>query len=170
MDICAWSMCAHYFFLPPFLLLYMELSSLGLRRQMRVQGWDETTIFHHRQYKTRAWIDCFIQSLWLFFGLQRVVPHTHAVHDAVIGFKASILSVTLVTASSGLRILAVPGDPPLPMSSLLHLALWNVLAANQWWPASWLPSATAHLAVWNVLFHSVTWTIDFLKHLPETPK
>lgn len=35
-------------------LLYVELSSLGVKRQMRVQSWDETTIFHHGQYKTRA--------------------------------------------------------------------------------------------------------------------
>lgn len=35
-------------------LLYVELSSLGVQRQMRVQNWDDATIFHHRQYRTRA--------------------------------------------------------------------------------------------------------------------
>lgn len=50
MCMCAPSVCVHVFWV----LLYVELSSLGVKRQMSVQSWDETTIFHHRQYKTRA--------------------------------------------------------------------------------------------------------------------
>ena len=35
-------------------LLCVELRSLGVKRQMRVQSWDEATIFHRGQYRTRA--------------------------------------------------------------------------------------------------------------------
>lgn len=87
---------------------------------------------------------------------------THTGHEAVIRFKDFIPSVTPVMALPGLRVLVVPRDPPPPMSSLPHLALRNVLSANQGglFLAS-LRSPAVRLAVRNVLFHRDTQTIDF---------
>lgn len=87
---------------------------------------------------------------------------THTGHEAVIRFKDFILSVTPVMALPGLRILLVPRDPPPPMSSLPHLALRNVLSANQGGLLlDSLPSPAVRLAVWNVLFHRDAQTVDF---------
>lgn len=78
---------------------------------------------------------------------------THTGHEAVIRFKDFISGVTPVMALPGLRILVVPRDLPPPMSSLLHLALRNVLSANQGGLLlDSLPSPAVCLAVWNVLF------------------
>lgn len=86
---------------------------------------------------------------------------THTGHEAVIRFKDFISSVTPVMALPGLRILLVPRDLPPPMSSLLHLALRNVLSANQGGLLlDSLPSPAVCLALWNVLFHRDKQTID----------
>lgn len=61
----------------------------------------------------------------------------------------------------GLGILLVPRDLPPPMSSLVHLALRNVLSAHQGGLLlDSLPSPAVCFAVWNVLFHRNKRTID----------
>lgn len=158
LDECAASLCAHYFCPSCNRIWSSVLWGWG-------DGW-ECAVGLRPQYFIADSIKPGLDGLFHKMIVAVLWPSTrhttHTGHEAVIRFKDFILSVTPVTALPGLRTLLVPRDPPLPMSSLPHLALRNVPSANQGGLLlDSLPSPAVRLAVWNVLFHRGAQTIDF---------